>query len=164
MNPKASVSATLDTTVGRCAISLEPLDTKKIIDSVGDDGAGAIAVFIGTTRNSFQGKVVTRLEYQAYSKLAIKTMAAIMEEVCNSVASQNTSGIKPQIRCTVVHRIGVVPVGEPSIVIAVSSPHRKEAFKACESILEDVKKQAQIWKREYYEGIPDEQAEWKANT
>jgi len=67
------------------------------------------------------------------------------------------------IRCTIVHRLGTVPVGEPSIVIAVSSPHRKEAFGTCEWILEEVKRKAQIWKREYYAGVPDSEAEWKAN-
>jgi molybdopterin synthase catalytic subunit len=57
-----------------------------------------------------------------------------------------------------------VPVGEPSIVIAVSSPHRKEAFVTCEQILEEVKQKVQIWKREYYEGEREEEAEWKANS
>jgi len=55
-------------------------------------------------------------------------------------------------------------VGEPSIVIAVSSPHRKEAFVACEQILEEVKQKVQIWKREYYEGEREEEAEWKTNS
>lgn len=67
------------------------------------------------------------------------------------------------IRSVVHHRLGTVPVGEPSIVIAVSSPHRKEAFMACELILEEVKLKAQIWKREFYEGDREEEAEWKAN-
>ncbi|PPR05703.1 hypothetical protein CVT26_008944 [Gymnopilus dilepis] len=67
------------------------------------------------------------------------------------------------IRCAIHHRLGTVPVGEASIVIAVSSPHRKEAFKACEEILEEVKRKAQIWKREYYEGEDEENAEWKRN-
>ncbi|KAK0446392.1 Molybdopterin biosynthesis MoaE [Desarmillaria tabescens] len=72
----------------------------------------------------------------------------------------------PLIRCAVHYRIGVVPVGEPSIAIAVSSPpsHRKEAFVACERILEQVKRKAQIWKREYYKGMDDSEAEWKANA
>ena len=68
------------------------------------------------------------------------------------------------IRTAVHHRLGTVPVGEPSIVIAVSSPHRKEAFAACEQILEGVKLRAQIWKREFYEGEREEDAQWKANV
>lgn len=69
----------------------------------------------------------------------------------------------PYIRCAIHHRLGAVSVGEPSIVIAVSSPHRKEAFEACEYILEEVKRKAQIWKKEYYDGEADEQAEWKTD-
>ena len=68
------------------------------------------------------------------------------------------------IHCSVHHRLGVVEVGQPSIVIAVSSPHRKEAFEACEFILEEVKKKAQIWKREFYDGDREDEAEWKANS
>jgi molybdopterin synthase catalytic subunit len=68
------------------------------------------------------------------------------------------------IKSSIYHRLGPVPVGEPSIVIAVSSPHRREAFAACEYILEEVKKKVQIWKREFYEGEEEESAEWKANA
>lgn len=115
------------------------------------------------------GKRVTRLVYQAYSKIAIKTLSSI---AINAIA---LPGI---IRCAIHHRLGEVPVGETSIgrhsqqypknsadhseVIAVSAPHRKEAFLACEEILEEVKKKAQIWKKEYYEG--ENEAEWKTNT
>lgn len=168
MIPSASVEALLKTPYGVCAIS-HSLDVQKIIASVQDESAGATAVFIGTTRNSFQGKTVTRLEYQAYSKLAIKTMARIICDV-SQPAAQSDHELRAQegyvssiIRCVVYHRIGVVPVGEPSIVIAVSSPHRKEAFAACERILEEIKSRAQIWKRECYEGEDENQAEWKSN-
>ncbi|KAK0446411.1 Molybdopterin biosynthesis MoaE [Desarmillaria tabescens] len=156
--PKASIDIALDVPGGVCSITSQPLDVQQIVKSVGDDGAGATAVFIGTTRNSFKGRTVTRLEYQAYSKLAIKTMASI------SSRRHQPESHSSLIRCAVHHRIGVVPVGEPSIVIAVSSPHRKEAFVACERILEEVKQKAQIWKREYYEGMDDSEAEWKANA
>ena len=98
------------------------------------------------------GKVVTRLDYEAYSKLAIKTMADIIRTAYETV---------PLIHCAVHHRLGRVPVGEASIVIAVSSSHRKESFLACELILEEVKQKVQVWKREYYDGGD---AEWKANN
>ena len=128
--------------------------------------------------------MVTRLEYQAYSKVAIKTMLSIIKSAftlsTRSEHSADGQEVTPIIRCAVYHRLGTVPVGEPSIgalpqngrvqkltnvllVIAVSSPHRKEAFVACEYILEEVKRKAQIWKREYYEGEPEETALWKAN-
>ncbi|KAL5534356.1 hypothetical protein ACEPAG_818 [Sanghuangporus baumii] len=166
ISPSASTAAELITSDGTCVLTYDPLDTASIINSVGSDEAGATAVFIGTTRNYFKGKKVTRLEYQAYSKLAIKTMAGILYDARSSVSSshpEHNPSVSPILRCALYHRLGTVPVGQPSIVIAVSSPHRKEAFKACEFILEEVKLKAQIWKREYYEGERDEDAEWKAN-
>src|SRR5258708_9189797 len=110
--------------------------------------------------------MVTRLEYQAYSSLAIKTLVSIADSACTtpnldiqtSSTQSNATSIIPQealgrqIKCAIVHRLGYVPVGESSIVIAVSTPHRREAFEACEWILEEVKKKAQIWKREWYAG------------
>ena len=116
------------------------------------------------------GKVVTRLDYQAYSKLAIKTMADILRSTHNAYSRSDHHAPLPDtkaqslIRSAIHHRLGTVPVGEPSIVIAVSSPHRKEAFMACEQILEEVKLKAQIWKREFYQGEREEEAEWKANA
>ncbi|KAJ7786261.1 Molybdopterin biosynthesis MoaE [Mycena metata] len=157
-----ATSLELENGLGFCALSFT-LDVQQIIASVGHDGAGATAVFIGTTRNSFQDKVVTRLEYQAYSMLAIKTLAQIVRDVQASMFPQDSGAGSPTMRCAVHHRLGVVPVGEPSIVIAVSAPHRKEAFIACERLLEEVKGSVQIWKREFYEGESDETAEWKAN-
>jgi molybdopterin synthase catalytic subunit len=115
------------------------------------------------------GKVVTKLEYTSYSKLAIKTMANIIRSARTSaVRNDHAASTQPHytsslVKCAVYHRLGTVPVGEPSIIIAVSSPHRKEAFVACEYILEEVKAKAQIWKREHYEGEEDDTAEWKAN-
>jgi molybdopterin synthase catalytic subunit len=110
---------------------------------------------------------VTRLEYQAYSKLAIKTMADILRTAHSSLSSPelNDNDDKPSlIRSAIYHRLGSVPVGEPSIVIAVSSARRKLSFLGCELILEEVKQKAQIWKREYYDGEREEEAEWKANN
>jgi len=143
---------------------------QNIIASVQDPSAGAIATFIGTTRNSFRGKSVSHLEYQAYSKIAIKTMSDIAHRAMEFVSrSEHHTQLDNTItlaiiRCSIYHRLGTVPIGEPSIVIAVSSPHRKEAFTVCEEILEEVKKKVQIWKREYYEGEDESEAEWKANT
>jgi len=113
------------------------------------------------------GKVVTRLEYQAYTKLAMKTMVDILSkshDISRSEHQTINQTVPSLVRCVLWHRLGTVPVGEPSIVIAVSSPHRKEAFIACEQILEDVKKRAQIWKREFYEGEREEDAQWKENS
>ena len=108
---------------------------------------------------------MTRLEYQAYSKLAAKVMADIfLSAHANATRSEHAvlpgPPVSPLLNCVVHHRLGVVPVGEASIVIAVSSPHRKEAFVGCEYLLEQVKLNVPIWKKEVYEsGEP----RWKAN-
>lgn len=166
-SPAASVEAFLLTPAGCCALTYEPLSSQNIISFVQDNAAGAIAVFIGTTRNSFKGKVVTRLEYQAYSKLAIKTLGDILDGARAQVTQSNhapaTQSAATLLKGAIYHRLGTVPVGEPSIIIAVSSPHRKEAFVTCEYILEEVKRKAQIWKREFYEGEDEDTAQWKEN-
>ncbi|KAF7306885.1 Molybdenum cofactor synthesis 2 [Mycena indigotica] len=162
MDSAASFEARLDLPLGYCELSYS-LDPQSVIASVGNDGAnGAIAVFIGLTRkDNLDGKIVARLEYQAYTKLAIKTMANVIQEVYSATFPSDSSA--PIAKFAVHHRLGVVPVGEASIVIAVSAPHRKEAFAACESVLEEVKAKCQIWKREFYENEADDRAEWKAN-
>jgi len=186
LNPPASVAAKLQIPEGTFVLTYDKLDSEAIIRSVQDDTAGAIAAFIGTTRNSFQGgspttlpfapsgvshvfwvsgQVVTRLEYQAYSKLAVKTMSDIFSSAhANATRSEHAvlSGppVSPLLHCVVHHRLGVVPVGEASIVIAVSSPHRKEAFVACEYLLEQVKLNVPIWKKEVY---GSGESRWKAN-
>ena len=104
----------------------------------------------------------------------MKTFAKIVSAVRDSPAlstthhavAKTTPGEQKLTRLAVHHRLGEVPVGEASIVIAVSSPHRREAFEACEFVLEEVKKQAQIWKREWYldDGASkDDQSAWKEN-
>ena len=108
---------------------------------------------------------MARLEHQAYIKLAVKAMIDIfLSAHANATRSEHAalSGppVPPPLHCVVHYRLGVVPVGEASIVITVSSPHRKEAFVVCEYLLEQLKLSVPIWKREVYEsGEP----RWKAN-
>ena len=185
LNPPASVATKFEIPEGTFVLTYDKLESEVIIQSVQDYTAGATAVFIGTTRNSFQGalghfcpsrpfsrrllrvlgRIVTRLEYQAYSKMATKTMKDIFLSIhTHATRSEHavSSGppVSPLLRCVVHHRLGFVPVGEASIVIAVSSPHRKEAFVACEYLLEQVKLNVPIWKKEVYE---NDEPQWKAN-
>jgi len=165
LNPPASVAAKLEIPEGSFVLTYDKLNLEAIIQSVQDTVTGATAVFIGTTRNSFQGRIVTRLEYQAYSRMAVKTMNAIFLSVhAHATRSDHDLSseppVSPLLRCVVHHRLGVVPVGEASIIIAVASPHRKEAFVACEDLLERVKLDVPIWKKELYES---DEPQWKAN-
>jgi len=122
-------------------ITDKEIDLNRVIRCVQDPSAGGIDIFIGTTRNHSGGKTVLAMEYQAYIPMALK----IMNELAELVRS------KWDIRqIAIVHRIGRVEVGEPSVVIAVSAGHRKEAFEACRFMIDNLKESAPIWKKEVF--------------
>ncbi|CAH1977920.1 unnamed protein product [Acanthoscelides obtectus] len=116
------------------------------IDAVSDlartSSCGAVSMFIGTTRDNFDGKTVIRLEYEAYESMAKKMIAEICQEIRAKWPSVEN--------IIVIHRLGVVPVKEASIVIAISSPHREDALKAVEFCINSVKRSATVWKKEIY--------------
>uniref|UniRef100_A0A0W0F5M3 Uncharacterized protein n=1 Tax=Moniliophthora roreri TaxID=221103 RepID=A0A0W0F5M3_MONRR len=124
LEPASSIEANSEIPGAVCAIS-HTLNVDEIIKSVGSDGHGANVFFVGTTRNTFQGKNVTHLEYQAYSKLAIKTMVDIVKAAqLSGPQIVDGSQVVSSLRCAVHHRIGVVPVGEPSIgTLIISHTH-----------------------------------------
>lgn len=134
------------------ALTHETLDAKPIMDKVRSPQAGATVLFAGTTRDNFGGRAVLNLSYEAYAPLALRTMRDIAE------AALERHGLKG---VAIVHRLGVVPVGEESILIAVSSPHRAAGWRAGEECLEEVKARAEIWKLETFED--DRSAVWRAN-
>ena len=121
----------------------EKIDVESILHSVQDDSAGGIDIFIGTTRNNANGKVVLHLEYEAYAPMALKIMKEIADE------AKSKWDIK---KISILHRIGKVEVGEASVVIAVSSAHRNEAFESCRFAIDTLKKNVPIWKKEFFEG------------
>lgn len=131
----------------------EPISVAACMASVGDDTAGAISLFVGTTRNHHGGKAVVHLEYEAHGSMAVKEMERICSEAHERCIHALTAA-------HVVHRLGVVPVGEASIVIATSSPHRAEAMAATEYIINQVKARVPVWKREVY---GDGTSSWKEN-
>ncbi len=120
-----------------------PIDIQRVLESVHDPSAGAIDVFIGTTRDHADEKKVLTLEYEAYEPMAIRLMKNIAEDAQARWHVKKTS---------IVHRVGTVDVGEASIVIAVSAEHRSESFDACRFIIDTVKKTVPIWKKEYFVG------------
>ena len=117
------------------------INIQDVLKSVYDPSAGGIDVFIGTTRNHANGKQVLSLEYEAYQPMAIKVLQHIAEE------SETRWGLR---KISIVHRIGRVAIGEASVVVAASSVHRKEAFEACRYAIDTLKKEAPIWKKEYF--------------
>ena len=129
------------------------LDVPSILERVKSLSAGANVLFLGTTRDTFDSRPVARLCYEAYTPLALKSFYEIADSVLKGGALT---------RVCIVHRLGHVPVGEESIAIAVSSPHRKAAWQAGEEALERCKERAEIWKREDFADQEGE-GEWRAN-
>ncbi|KAH7158210.1 Molybdopterin biosynthesis MoaE [Dactylonectria estremocensis] len=133
------------------ALTHDYLNVQATMDRVRDPGAGAIVIFAGTTRDSFDGKPVKELQYSSYHPRALRSMLAIAQAMRTK---HSLKGI------AMIHRLGTVPIGEESILIAVSSPHRQAAWRAGEEALEECKAGVEVWKREEFEG---EEGVWRAN-
>ena len=122
-------------------ITEQQLYCEKITNLVRRDSNGAVVTFLGNTRDNFEGKGVIRLEYEAYVKMAVKKLEEIRQEMIQEFGIQDIA---------IAHRIGVVDIGETSLVVAVASPHRTEAFQACHKVVDRVKEIVPIWKKEVY--------------
>jgi len=121
-------------------VSSEPLSVDAAMKEVGHPGAGAINVFTGVVRDHHEGRRVVRLDYEAHPSLAEVEMRRILEGI---VAEW------PMVRVAVRHRVGELAVGDLAIVIAVSAPHRAEAFAACRAAIDRIKETVPIWKKEW---------------
>jgi len=131
--------------------NLNSIDVAKYMNFVSAPQAGAIATFSGTTRDTFDGKTVVELIYEAYTPMAIRCIKSI----CSSAReSWNLHSI------AVAHRLGTVPVGGTSVFIAVSSVHRADALEACRYLIDEIKATVPIWKKEVYSNGEV----WKENT
>lgn len=120
-----------------------PIDAEQVAAAVARPDAGAIVTFVGTTRDHHEGRQVLRLEYEAYPEMALAELRKI-----GAAARERW----PITEVAIVHRIGVVPVGEASVVIAVSAAHRDAAFAASRFAIDRLKEVVPIWKKEHYEG------------
>jgi molybdopterin synthase catalytic subunit len=134
--PPVSGGAATDDAVRKVGITGEPLDVEGARLLVGDARCGATVVFTGTTRE------VPSLEYEAYEEMAVETMRRLADEAVR---------LHGLVAVAVEHRTGSVALGEPSIVVAASAPHRQAAFDGARHLLDQVKANAPIWKREHPE-------------
>jgi molybdopterin synthase catalytic subunit len=123
------------------SISQTELIPERIINGVGGDDAGAINVFIGTVRNSTEGRDVQYLEFEAYEPMALKEMQKIVDE---------TKEKWPVVEMAIHHRVGKLEIGAIPVVIAVATAHRKQGFEACEYAIDTLKKTVPIWKKEIF--------------
>ncbi|HNR89326.1 MAG TPA: molybdenum cofactor biosynthesis protein MoaE [Spirochaetota bacterium] len=119
-----------------------PIDIAALCERAGTDADGAALLFVGRARNHSNGKAVTHLDYEAYRSMAVRELEKIAQDAC---------GRWDVGACAIVHRVGRVAIGEASICIAVSSPHRDDAYRASRFIIDTIKKTVPIWKKEYYE-------------
>lgn len=127
---------------GAIRLSEGPIDPADLIREVADERAGGIATFVGTTRIESRGRTVVRLEYEAYEGMAEDVMAGLAAELR---ARYDICEV------AMAHRVGVVGIGEVSVAIAVSAPHRADALAACKDAIDRLKETAPVWKKEVYE-------------
>ncbi len=124
-------------------ITPEPLDPGPLVESVRRDESGAMVLFYGVARNENLGRRVLWLEYDAYPEMAIKKMREVADEIR---ARFPVTGVG------ILHRTGRLEIGEASLLVAVSSGHRKEAFDACHYAVDRIKQIVPVWKKEVFEG------------
>ena len=120
-----------------------PLDPSPLIAAVAGPSRGAVVVFSGNVRDHHAGRAVTKITYSAYRSMAEAGLAGIVADLEREGAD---------LKAAIVHRLGDVPVGEASVIIAVASPHREAAYAASRRALERLKAEIPIWKREHYAG------------
>ena len=123
-------------------VTAESLSVDRLVESVLTDRDGAVVTFVGTVRDNHQGRRVIALEYEAYGEMAVSEMRRIGIEM---IRRHGLHGIAMR------HRTGNLNIGETSVIIAVSAPHRQAAFAACSEALDMLKATVPVWKKEYFE-------------
>jgi molybdopterin synthase catalytic subunit len=124
-------------------LQLEPIDAAGLVAAVRGDGDGAVSLFLGTVRNVNGGRRVLFLEYEAYAGMAEREMERIAAEAAARFGAT---------RIDIVHRTGRLEIGEASVAIAASAPHRAAAMDACRFAIDALKTSVPIWKREHFDG------------
>jgi MoaE-MoaD fusion protein len=128
---------------GSFLISADPLDIAAVLAEAADDEAGAVASFVGTVRRRSRDRTVLYLEYEAFEEMAEPMLRALADDL---TAKHGLSKV------AIHHRVGRVEIGEPSVAIAVSAPHRAAALAACTEAIDTLKETIPLWKKEFYEG------------
>jgi molybdopterin synthase catalytic subunit len=129
-------------------ITTQPIDAAKLLERARSPAAGAVLLFLGTTRELTAGRQTVTLDYEAYGPMAERKLAELESEARRRW---------PLVECSIVHRIGRVPLAEASVAIVVSTPHRADAFAAGEWLIDTLKQDVPIWKREEW---ADGRTEW----
>jgi len=128
---------------GAFRLTEDPIDLAAVVAEVEDERAGATAAFVGTVRAQSRGRQVVRLEYEAYEGMAENVMADLAGQLNERY---------DLCAVAITHRVGVCEIGEASVAIAVSAPHRQDALAACKDAIDTLKETVPLWKKEVYEG------------
>jgi molybdopterin synthase catalytic subunit len=131
---------------------VEPIVPADVLAEVGSDADGAVLLFLGVVRDHADGRPVRGMRYDAYDTMARTVLKAIADEAAERLGTD---------RLSVVHRTGSLEIGEVSVAIAVSSPHRADAYEASRYVIEEIKKRLPVWKKEHY---ADGEAAWVDGT
>lgn len=123
------------------ALTTNPIDVASALNYLQSEQAGAVDLFLGVVRDNTQDRPVDRLDYEAYDRMAISEMQKIVD-----TAHERW----PILRCVVVHRTGMLLVGEMAVLIGVATAHRADAFEACRYIIDTIKQTVPIWKKEIF--------------
>lgn len=121
----------------KCSVQRKKIDVNELIENTRNPEAGAIVIFLGTVRKNSEDKEIQWLFYEAYEEMVVEELDRIVKEAAESYHITDVN---------LVHRLGRLGIKEDSVAICVSSPHRKEAFRACQFIIDEVKTRAPIWK------------------
>lgn len=136
----------------RSWITDAPIDPTAVLDEVGSPADGAVLLFLGTVREENEGRAVSGMRYDAYVAMAEQVLGEIATEAAQQLGTE---------RVAVVHRIGDLAIGDVSVALAVSAPHREPVFIAGRYLIEEIKRRLPVWKHEYYvEG----ESRWLAGT
>jgi molybdopterin synthase catalytic subunit len=125
----------------RATLQADPISPEAVLAGVGSDEDGAVLLFLGVVRDHADGRPVRGMHYDAYETMARSVLNEIATEAAGRLGTD---------RLSVVHRIGDLGIGEVSVAIAVSSPHRAESYEASRYVIEEIKKRLPVWKREHY--------------
>ncbi len=133
-------------------VTRDPVEPGDVLDRVGADEDGAVVLFLGVVRDHNEGTAVSGVTYDAYEEMATRVLAEIAGEAAERLGTD---------RVAVAHRVGELSIGEVSVAIAASSPHRAESFDAARYVIEEIKKRLPVWKKEHY---ADAESRWLGGT
>ena len=123
------------------ALTGQPIDVDAVLSAVDGPGEGGVVLFLGRVRDRSQGRSVTRLDYEAYGDMALLELQTLAQQARDLHGAANVA---------LVHRTGRLAIGDVAVAIAVSAPHRQQAFAACAWLIDTLKQRVPIWKKEWY--------------